>query len=183
MYNTNQNVKKGENEIIIETSQYNELVTLENIYVIGDFIVEKKGENFIIKEQEKPVKTGDWTKIGYPFYSGKMIYSGEFVLENDNYKKVECHLEQLWGKAFNVKINGENAAVLGWKPYEIDITDYIQDNKNTIEIEVMNSLQNLLGPHNYLEMEGLVTPNSFYSLKQEKFDKSGFGGKAEIVIY
>jgi len=82
-----------------------------------------------------------------------------------------------------VIVNGNEASILGWKPYRVDITKYIQDGRNSVEVEVVNSLQNLLGPHHYLPMEGLVTPGSFYCKEDVKFDKSGFSGEAVIRVY
>ncbi|MFW6271235.1 MAG: glycosyl hydrolase [Bacillota bacterium] len=183
LYDITENVTTGKNEILLKTDKYGVMVSLESMYIVGEFIVEKTNDNqFVLKEEKEYQVLGDWTQQGYPFYSGKMVYKCTFNLDDD-FKKVECHLQDLWGVAFKIKVNGQEAKILGWEPFAADISQYVQPGENIIEIEVMNSLQNLLGPHNYLEIEGLVTPGSFYSSKQEKFIKSGFSGKMQLKVY
>ncbi len=184
VYDIKDYIVVGENEIVLSTDRYGVLSSIESIYIIGDFKVKPVNGEFAIWEEDN-ISLGDWTQTGYPFYSGKMVYHQNFKIEEDlsSDKCVQLTLDGLWGIAFRIFVNGKEAGILGWKPYELDITQYLKTGNNKIEIEVMNSLQNLLGPHDYQEIEGIITPGSFYSDKMIKFTKSGFSGVASIRVY
>ena len=48
------------------------------------------------------------------------------------------------------------------KPYEIEVTGLLRQGKNDVEIQLINSLRNLLGPHHHQAGElHSVGPNSF----------------------
>ncbi len=181
LYNIKDIVTVGENEVILSTKDYGVLVNLEAIYVVGDFKLNSVDQEFVLVKEDEVIALGDWTQNGYPYYSGKMNYSSSFIV--DQVAQVECSLEDLWAIVNRVIINGKEAGLLGWKPYQLDISDYLVEGENEIVIEVMNSLQNLLGPHDKLDPEGLVTPGSFYSDRSIKFVKSGFSGKGRIEVY
>ena len=48
-----------------------------------------------------------------------------------------------------VKINGKEFAPLLYSPWEIEITGAVKEGSNQVEIELTNSLRNLLGPHHH----------------------------------
>ena len=182
LYDIKEAAAVGENEVVLETGRYGVLVNLESIYVVGDFKLEKTDRGWaLIREKTKP-EIGNWAEKGYPYYSGAFDYKTKFTLDRDPEAKVELELGEWWGVALRVLVNGKDAGILGWKPYILDITDFVQAGENEIVVKVMNSLQNLLGPHDYLPVEGIVTPGSFYSPKAVKFQKSGFSGEAFIKI-
>jgi hypothetical protein len=49
------------------------------------------------------------------------------------------------GSAAEVKINDRRAGVLLWQPYSLDITDFVVQGENSIEVTVANTAANLLG--------------------------------------
>jgi len=61
-----------------------------------------------------------------------------------------------------VFINGESAGIIGWKPYELEISKWIKEGRNEVEVKVTGSLKNLLGPHHNNPAYGHVTPWSFF---------------------
>ncbi|MGC8842588.1 MAG: hypothetical protein ACP5QS_01490, partial [bacterium] len=42
------------------------------------------------------------------------------------------------------KVNGEIVDVRLWEPFEVDITEAVKEGENLLEIEVANTMQNLL---------------------------------------
>ena len=46
-----------------------------------------------------------------------------------------------------VRGNGGACGEILWPPYEVDITERVVDGPNDIEVELVSSLRNLLGPH------------------------------------
>lgn len=173
----------GQNEIILETHEYGQLVSLESVYVVGDFKLQKDDKGYALANEDENILPGDWTQQGYPYYSGSIKYTANVDINTgSDPHRVELQLGHFWGVVARVLVNDKEAGILGWKPYRVDITDYISHGNNTITVEVINSLQNLLGPHHYLPVEGIVTPGSFYCQEDVKFDKSGFDGNAVVKI-
>ncbi|AEE96972.1 glycosyl hydrolase [Mahella australiensis] len=180
LYDIKGYVNEGMNEVILHTDQYSPLITLESIYIVGDFSVKRNGHNWELCVDEG-LRLGDWTQQGCPYYSGKVVYKSGFVIDNPDNAIVKLCLGKWYGTAVRVTVNGQEAAILGWEPYDVDISKLVRKDSNEITVEVMNSLQNLLGPHqNY---EGIVTPGSFYDEDDIRFAASGFDGRAVVEIY
>lgn len=88
------------------------------------------------------------------------MLSKSFDLENGNYKLV---FSKELARLVSVKVNGKNAGDILWKPHSLDLTFYIKEGKNDIEITFISSLRNFLGPHHIEEGESYeVTPASFF---------------------
>ncbi|MBR7132650.1 MAG: hypothetical protein IKD04_03875 [Clostridia bacterium] len=146
---------------------------IESIYIIGDFSVKTDGEftvipknavrykgDFVIAEPKRSIKLQNIEQQGFSFFNGKMVLSKNFDLKNDNYK-IEFNTKL--ATVVSVKVNGKQAGDLLWKPYSLDITPYIKEGDNNIEITLVSSLRNLLGPHHIEEGESYdVTPASFF---------------------
>lgn len=184
MFNIKDVVKLGVNEVIFKADNYNILTEIECIYVLGDFKVNKSLAGIQLINEASEIQLGDWTKNGYPYYSGTMMYSTSFQYRRQDFDRIILCLEELWSVAVRILVNDKPVAILGWKPYETDITDFIIQGGNTVTVEIMNSLQNMLGPHNNLEKKGITTPGSFYYGNGDVyFEPSGFSGIGYINIY
>lgn len=133
---------------------------LESIYVIGDFAVlghpsdaEKQPgciryrPEFRVAE-ETGTSTGDLSGEGYPFYAGRATYVQTVTLEEPaDGERVVLELPGLEAVLAKVRVNGEPAGEILWPPYEADITERVVEGDNEIEVELVSSLRNLLGPH------------------------------------
>ncbi|MGD8237127.1 MAG: glycosyl hydrolase [Armatimonadota bacterium] len=135
-------------------------VELESIYVIGDFAVrgelsdaeERPGclrcrPEFVICE-ESETSTGNLSAEGYPFYAGRITYAETATLDRPaDGERVVLELPGLDAVLAKVRVNGESAGEILWPPYEVDITEHVTDGDDEIEVELVSSLRNLLGPH------------------------------------
>ena len=131
-------VKKGENQIQIKTISLLEPMHsfTSPAYIIGDFSL----KNDVIIE--KVLEFNDsWTNNGYPYYSGIGSYSTDFIIKGkkDNYILRFDNIND----GASIKINDKFVGIILVKPYQVDISKYIQEGKNTIKINVFNSLSNL----------------------------------------
>jgi hypothetical protein len=137
-------VKKGEN-VMDFTVHYDFLTEIEAAYIVGDFGVSIadpfKGK--IIAEPAK-LKAGSWTDQGYPFYSGRMIYKTDFTVKKGHH--AFARLVRPSGILFKLRVNGRSAGDILWRPYELELTKFCRPGKNSLEIEVVSSLQNAWGP-------------------------------------
>ena len=135
---------------------------IESIYIVGDFAVENKdNKHFRLVEKPRKLKSGNLVTQGFPFYAGTISLLQEVEIP-DVGKKVFLNLEKLNAILANVIVNGKEVGQIFMKPYEIEVTNFIKKGKNEIEIQLINSLRNLLGPHHHAAGELYsVWPDSF----------------------
>lgn len=89
------------------------------------------------------MRTGDWSKEGaLHYYSGGIYYRTDCQLpEGSMDKQVQLDLGDVIATC-EVKINGQLAGVLISPPYRLDITKYVREGKNDIEVLVYSTLAN-----------------------------------------
>lgn len=87
----------------------------------------------------------DWTNSDnelIKYYSGTAFYSNNFVLESlPENEKVLIDLGNFTAMA-KVKVNGIYAGGLWTRPFQIDITNFVKEGKNDLEIEIVNTWVN-----------------------------------------
>lgn len=151
---------------------------LESIYIAGDFAVRgsfKKvkggfaGEKFILENENGVINASNLVASGYPFFAGSMKFSTQLEFNPGNgagQEKVFLKFDGFDAVAAKVRLNGKDAGLIFLPPYELDVTQYVSVGKNELEIELVNTLRNLLGPHHLRDFNPTwVGPNEF---KQEK---------------
>jgi hypothetical protein len=99
-----------------------------------------------------------------PFYSWGVTYSKEFNIENPNGSYL-VSLGRWEGTLAEVMVNGTPAKVIAFPPYLSDVTKLIKPGINKIDVTVIGSLKNLLGPHFNKPSPGLVSPWLFRNVK------------------
>ncbi|NLP45747.1 MAG: hypothetical protein GX347_01725 [Epulopiscium sp.] len=84
-----------------------------------------------------------WTQIQkVKEYVGTMFYQKELYLKNVNsFIRIQLDLGKV-GEIAHLYVNNKEVGVKMWSPYNFDITDFIQEGKNTIFVEIKNSLAN-----------------------------------------
>ena len=157
---------------------------IESMYIVGDFSVRTDGEftmldrnavrysgDFVITKPKHNIRLQNIEQQSFPFFNGKIVLSKTFDLKKGNYK---LEFGKKLASLVSVKVNGEEVGEIAWKPYSLDITPFIKNGKNTIELTVFASLRNLLGPHHLQDGENYaVTPACFF--KEEILWKSWCG--------
>jgi hypothetical protein len=75
----------------------------------------------------------------------------------------ELDLSGARGSAFHVTVNGTVVGAIPFPSYRGDITSALKKGANEVEIEVIGSLRNVLGPHHHDDEAslGLVGPAAF----------------------
>lgn len=129
---------------------------LEAIYLSGNFGVYSKepytnsskeglvfGTDFYIDELPKTV-TEPVTE-GFPFFAGTMTLKQHILLENPH---VKLRLPGTWQIAY-IRINGKDAGKLVYEN-TLDISNYATTGENIIELTLIMSNRNLLGPHHLM---------------------------------
>ena len=149
--------KPGANTITLKTSPMKIHAEVEPVYIIGDFSVKTAEKGWVIEAPAKVYSTGSWQSQGLPFYSWGVTYSKEFNIEK-NGGTWKVGLGKWNGTVAEVSVNGQAATVIAFPPYETDVTGLINPGINKIEVKVIGSLKNLLGPHHNNPKPGFVSP-------------------------
>lgn len=148
---------------------------LEALYLVGSFGVtagawERPSEKIhraengfeIVKMPEK-ITLSEIEKQGFPFFAGSMTLKKTISVSS---KSLKLKLNKLGLTSVAVKINGKEVKALVWEPYEVDLTPFLSEGENTVELTIENSLRNLLGPHHQNSYdEHCVSPDRFYEAK------------------
>ena len=116
---------------------------LEDIYLIGDFAVSIQRR--IIREPEA-LHFGDWCLQGYPHYAGAMVYRFELP-EAPQGRRIRLRMGEYAGALAEICLNGKRVDVLfGACRQETDLTPWLAPTGNRLEIAVIGTPRNLLGP-------------------------------------
>jgi hypothetical protein len=141
-------LKRGDNVLELRTT-LTAMRLVEDVYIIGDFSVDAK--SFALGREPKRLAAGDWCPQGYPFYTDAMMYETRFRMGEDSVDRVSVELPRFEGTVAAVWVNGERAAVIGWRPYEADVTRFVRPGENRLGIEIVGSPRNLMGPRHLPE--------------------------------
>ena len=151
--------KVGKNIVTLKAAPLTIWHELEPAYVIGDFSVEPVQSGFVIKPP-KSLELGSWKAQGMPLYGHCVAYTQEFDV-TEKTGTFEVDLPKWYGSVAKVNVNGKPAGHIAFQPWELDVTDHIQPGKNTIEVIVVGTLKNTLGPHHAGKMVGRAWPHAF----------------------
>ena len=102
----------------------------------------------------------DWTLLDddrLKYHSGRAIYHRvfDFAKTTEN-RRVFLRLSGLHAAA-SLRINGQVAGAIWCSPWEIDVTDYLHEGQNALEIQVVNQLSNRMIGDLYLPENERVT--------------------------
>ncbi len=117
---------------------------LDLLKITGDFCVELREGLPVITAPRRQMALGDWTGMGYPYYSGAGCYTGTVTVPEG----MENYRITLKGEAgsdiLEASVNGGELKKRLWRPYAIDLTGQLQSGENRLTVRVVNTLANLL---------------------------------------
>lgn len=136
---------------------------IENLYLAGDFAVGPEEEGFPLIREPETLPLGSWTERGYPFYAGSLVYRLGFDIGRIGSSRWELDLSGARGTAFYLTVNGTEIGSVPFPPYRGDITAALKKGANTVEVEVIGSLHNALGPLHHAAEDALdmIGPAAF----------------------
>ncbi len=137
-------VRKGVNRISIKTygSTFSPMAIKYPVLFTGKFAVKKGNSGWLVSDYYENIKSGSWTEHGFPFYCGRIVYKQIFE-KPDAYKRVMLRFKQIENIA-TLRVNGNEIPIPPWQPQSVDVSKFIQGEKNRIEIEVSNLQNNLI---------------------------------------
>ena len=141
-------LRTGENRVELEI-EYGPEDGLESLYFCGEFGVKWRRRRPVVTDLPNSLKLGDWTEQGFPCYSGSITYRATFAEDIGEGERLFVEVPSWEGTLIKIRVNGSPATPLAWPPYEADVTEYLQPGENHLEVEVVSSRRNLLGPLHY----------------------------------
>lgn len=135
-------LRRGENTVAVR-GMYTADRELEDAFIIGDFAVTQR--RHIAPEPDR-LHFGDWCLQGYPHYAGGMAY--RFRLPDPPAgRRIFLRMGAYEGVLAEIRVNGQRADVLfGQCRREAELTRWLRPTGNALEIVVVGSPRNLLGP-------------------------------------
>jgi hypothetical protein len=158
-------VKQGRNTITLKAVPMNIHAEVEPIYITGDFSLIPAEKGWTLKKPTGVFTMDSWKDQEMPFYSWGVTYSKEFSIENSD-GEWQVALKKWAGTVAEVYVNGTKADPIAFPPYSSDVTSLIRPGMNKIEVKVIGSLRNLLGPHHSEPNPGFVTPWTWRNIKK-----------------
>jgi len=162
----------GENVVTIKASPFTMFHELEPAYVLGDFALKASDTGFVIApaqalvlgQSSQPgsasVRAG-WNLQGYPFYSAGVSYKERFDV-NEPTGRFAVRLPDWYGSVAKVVVNGKPAGFIDAPPWDCDVTKWVKRGRNEVEVVVIGTLKNTLGPHHGNPALGAAWPGSFH---------------------
>lgn len=159
-------VKKGKNTVELSIAPMSLYAEAEPVYLIGDFAVMAENKGWSVSAPATALTLGSWKEQTLPFYSWDVKYSKSYDI-TDLSGTYLLQLGQWNGTVAEVHVNGTKAGIIGYDPYQLNITSYLRQGKNDVEVKVIGSLKNLLGPHYRNPAPGLVTPRHWTNVREQ----------------
>ena len=163
-------MKKGANEILLQTVFQNGHPGLEIAYLLGSFGVKISGAGLVLTEIDNALELGDCVPQGLPFYSGNLSYCFQAENPAKSGGRVFISAEERSAVAVKIRVNGQEAGIIAWDPRELEITNLLRNGKNEIIIEVLGNRRNSHGPFN---LKAHKDDNLFFYVSPWSFRSEG----------
>ena len=142
-------LKTGVNEVTVDVS-FLRTTNVESLYLVGDFGVKISGRRRTLTSLPDRIGCGDYADYRMPFYTGNMTYAlspeayGPLAANLPEADRIVLTPASFTGACARVTAAG-HTAVLGWEPFEADVTEAVRRGL-PIEVTVVGTRINLFGP-------------------------------------
>lgn len=169
VFNVEKLLKKGKNEVRLVADPFSVHCETEPVYLLGNFRLESAKNGWRMMAP-KPLTFGSWKAQGMPFYGQSVKYSK--TIKTDKPGKYEIELPSWSGTVAAININGKEAGIIQTRPYVFKTE--LGQGDNTIDVIVIGSLKNTLGPHHGDLRKGVVRPYVFQNAPKKQPEGSTY---------
>lgn len=189
-------LQQGENLLILSCAYRNDM-ELENIYLAGDFAV---SPNRHVTKLPRRLSVGSWAEQGLKHYCGSVTYMMEYTAEGlRDEKKVNSYgtvagiapynhtlkLPPTEAICVKLRVNGQET-IFPWNfEREFAIGQWLHPGVNRIEVEVVGSPRNMMGPF-HLKQKPSNTNDAAFCPKGDKYSTdyllTPYGMMGEVII-
>ncbi len=152
----------GKNRITLRARPFSIHTELEPIYILGNFFLETADKGFKLVPSGR-LHLGSWSEQGLPFYSGGVSYTKKLRIDSlePRLERYVVRLGRWSGSVAEVKVRDRSAGFIAFEPFELEITDFLEEGENEIRVIVYGTLKNTLGPHHQNPQLGTAWPGMF----------------------
>ena len=162
-------LKLGKNTVTVDVT-FMRTTNVEALYLVGDFGVKIDGRKRSLIAPPKLIGCENYESYesyGMPFYTGSITYhltaehyADVLGADGSDADRIVISPEHFMGSCVKVTTLGKTA-VLGWDPYEADVTEAYRTGA-PIDVTVVGTRRNLFGPlHQYPAIVGAYGPGNF----------------------
>lgn len=151
--------RPGENIVTLRAAPFTMFHEIEPVYLLGDFSLKPVSSGFLVAPG-LPLGTGPWNGQGHPFYSAGVAYRRVFTVPK-RAGRFMVALPAWYGSVARVTVNGRPAGDIAAPPWECEVTRALGPGTNTVEVTVIGTLKNTLGPHHGHPPLGSAWPGMF----------------------
>lgn len=173
-------VLPGKNRLVL-SCDYKNNSELENIYIIGAFGV---SESRSLIALPKRLTVGDWTTQGLKHYCGSVTWRFDYV-SSGNSRETIIKLPEIYAVCVKLRINGNEKVRLWNFSEDMTVGSWLKPGTNTVEIEVVGSPRNMMGPF-HLKEKPYHTHDASFCPEPEDYSEeyllTPYGIMAEIII-
>lgn len=106
--------------------------------LLGDFTCDPERRRIL--PPAEAMMTGSWTDFGYPLFSGTAVYTQSFRLPDEPPAgRLLVSIDDV-ADMVEVAVNGATAGARLWRPWEVDVTEFLRPGHNLLELRVTNSM-------------------------------------------
>jgi hypothetical protein len=184
VFNVEKLVKRGINEVRLRADPFSVNCEIEPVYLLGNFGLESTSHGWKMIPP-RPLTFGSWKEQGMPFYGQSVRYSKKIMV--DKAGKFEIELPKWSGTVTTISINGQEVGIIQAKPYVF--TTELNQGENNIDIIVIGSLKNTLGPHHGTVPDGVGgRPANFINAPEiqpegNSYSMIGYGLMEDFKVY
>jgi hypothetical protein len=149
----------GDNTLVLKATPFTIFHELEPAYILGDFALQPAEKGFALVP-ETGIRFGAWNTQGYPFYAEGVSYQQSFRIDKVA-GQYRVALPKWYGSVARVIVNKKPAGYVTAPPWQCDVTAFLKPGENGIEVTVVGTLKNTLGPHHGKPALGSAWPASF----------------------
>jgi hypothetical protein len=185
IYSIGKWIRPGINHISLKCFPMKIHAEIEPIYILGDFSVEPASKGWVIIP-ESELSVGSWKEQGLPFYPWDMSYSKKFEIQEKS-SFYEVGLGNWKGTVAEVIVNGKDAGTIALPSDRVEVSKFITEGINDIEVKITGSLKNLLGPHHNNPGLGIIGPGNWRNIKKypngESYHLLDYGLMDDFYLY
>ncbi len=152
-------VQSGENTLTTVAQPFTMFHELERAYILGDFSLLNADSGFHIIAPSV-LTAGPWDQQGCPLYGAGVTYRQTFTVDKPA-GTYRVKLPAWLGSVSKVRVNGEGVGYIYHSPATCDVSDAIKPGENVVEVEVIGTPKNTLGPHHGNPPLGIASPDMF----------------------
>jgi hypothetical protein len=146
-------VHPGENALTLTAEPFHMLCEIMPVYLFGDFALRPISHGFEVAAPA-PLRLGDWTSQGLPFYPDAVRYSFAFRLVESR-ASLSLALGSWAGSVATARIDSADPVVIYPRTDRVSLPGPFAAGDHGLAVDVYGNMRNMMGPHH---AEGLPGP-------------------------